>query len=178
VTPLELGRLILESDPQFRRVAPGRVEALVAAALEDGAALAHTMPCRDPRRLAETHGLAVIEATETGDFGTTIVFADYQPGRIRLYRATLDRLSALAGEDVTPIFLAHEIYHHLDQARPVPLARQHRVTILGPWTSDLASLAEIAAGAFAQTLLALPYHPKRLELMAIEAWRSAVVTGG
>ena len=70
----------------------------------------------------------------------------------------------LAGFDVSPIYVAHELYHFLDSARAVPLARRHRVKILGLWTSGLTSLPEIAAGAFAQALLGLPWHPKWLEL--------------
>ena len=171
MTPLEFGRLILEGDPQFRRVPAGMVDALVSAALVDGAALARTMPERDPRRLAERFGLAVAEESAPGDFARTIVFADYRPGRITLYRAALDHLSMLAGFEVTPIFLAHELYHHLDQARAEPLVRRHRIAILGPWTTGLACLAEIAAGAFAQELLGLAEHPKGLDLTAQEAWR-------
>jgi hypothetical protein len=159
----ELGRLILEADPQYRRIASGAADALVAASLADGRALAAAMESRDPRALAASRGIAIVEA-EADDFGTTLVLADWRPGRITLYRAALERMSRLAGFDVAPVYIAHELYHHLDAARPIPLARRHRVRILGLWTSGLVSLPEIAAGAFAQALLDLPWHPKWLEL--------------
>ena len=74
--------------------------------------------------------------------------------------------------DVTPVFVAHELYHHFDCMRDEPpLAARHRVALLrfGPvrWTSGLVSLAEIAAGAFAQHLLGLRYHPKILDLLTL-----------
>jgi hypothetical protein len=161
--PEALARLVLEADPQFRRIRPGDVDPLIAAALADGAALAAAMESRNPRALAAARGIAVVDAEEA-DFGTTLVLADWRAGRITLYGAALARLSAVAGFDVTPVYVAHELYHHLDAARPDPLARRHRVRILGPWTSGLAALGEIAAGAFAQALLELPWHPKWLEL--------------
>jgi hypothetical protein len=37
------------------------------------------------------------------------------------------------------------------------------------WRTGIAALAEIAAGAFAQSLLDLPCHPKVLDLVALEA---------
>jgi hypothetical protein len=161
--PEALGRLILEADPQYRRISPGEADRLVAAALADGRALAAEMESGDPRALAAARGLAIEEAEADG-FGTTIVLAEWRGSRITLYREPLARLSALAGFDVAPIYVAHELYHVLDAARAVPLARRHRVRIVGRWTSGLASLPEIAAGGFAQALLRLPCHPKWLEL--------------
>ena len=71
-----------------------------------------------------------------------------------------------------PIFLAHELYHHFDCLRGSErLARRHTVEIFGigdwHWTSGLTSLCEIAAGAFAQRLLGLPFHPKVLDLLLV-----------
>jgi hypothetical protein len=69
-----------------------------------------------------------------------------------------------------PAFVAHELYHHLDNLRTQPIGRQHRVTLLplGPWrlTSGVSILAEIAAGSFAQRLLALPIHAGIFDLVA------------
>jgi hypothetical protein len=97
---------------------------------------------------------------------------------VTLYRRPLARLSALAGFDVAPIYIAHELYHCLDEARPVPLVHRHRVTILGLWTNGFSSLPEIAAGAFAQELLCLPWHPKWLEMqLAVSEGRPANGSG-
>jgi hypothetical protein len=49
------------------------------------------------------------------------------------------------------------------------LIRRHRTTILKlgrwTWTAGLSTLPEIAAGAFAQQLLGLDFHPKLLDLL-------------
>jgi hypothetical protein len=37
------------------------------------------------------------------------------------------------------------------------------------WRTGIAALAEIAAGAFAQSLLDLPCHPRVLDLIALDA---------
>jgi hypothetical protein len=172
-----LGRLILEADPQFRRIPPTEIDDLIGAALADGRALADEMESRDPRALAASRDIEIVEK-ESENFATTIVLADWRPGRITLYRDPVARLSALAGFDMLPVYIAHELYHHLDIARPVPLARQHRVRVLGLWTNGLAALPEIAAGAFAQTLLELPWHPKWLELKLARSDSPPVPAGG
>ena len=71
-------------------------------------------------------------------------------------------------EDCSPVFLAHELYHHLARSAPrPPFSRAYRVTLLQlgrwRWTSRIASLEEIAAGAFAQSLLGMKFHPRLIE---------------
>ena len=180
-----LGLLQLQGDPQYRRLPAGRCAALVDTALEDGGALAVRARAqwgRDPSAIAAGCGVPVIRSESEAGFGSVIVFADYavRQRRITLYLPAILRLDRLiaqrgiplcAGVNATlPIFLAHELYHHFDCTRGcAPLSRQHRVRIfaVGPWswTSGLSSLAEIAAGAFAQRLLGLPFHPKVLDLL-------------
>jgi hypothetical protein len=183
--PQSLGLLQLRADPQYRRVPVGRRAALVETALEDGGALADrtcTQWGHDPWAIAASCGVPVIRSEDEAGFGSVVVFADYavRPRRITLYQPAilrLDRLIAQRGNpaysdiDATlPIFLAHELYHHFDCTRGcATLSRQHRVRIFAlgrwSWTSGLSSLAEIAAGAFAQRLLGLPFHPKALDLL-------------
>jgi hypothetical protein len=109
-----------------------------------------------------------------------VVFAEYaeRPPTITLYRRAIDwanrQLTAsrecdmLNLEDCTPVFLAHELYHHLARRAPrEPFSRAYRVTLLQfgrwRWTSRIASLEEIAAGAFAQSLLGMKVHPRLIE---------------
>jgi hypothetical protein len=66
------------------------------------------------------------------------------------------------------VFIAHELYHHIEAIRPdVPIARRYQPSLfrIGKWhwRTGIAALAEIAAGAFAQSLLDLPCHPKALD---------------
>jgi len=55
----------------------------------------------------------------------------------------------------------------------VPIARRYQPSLLRignwHWRTGIAALAEIAAGAFAQSLLDLPCHPKALDRVAVDA---------
>jgi hypothetical protein len=44
------------------------------------------------------------------------------------------------------------------------------------WRTGIAALAEIAAGAFAQSLLDLPCHPKILDFVAVDALSDCNIT--
>jgi len=72
------------------------------------------------------------------------------------------------------VFIAHELYHHAEAVRTkTPIAQRYRPTLFRignwHWRTGIAALAEIAAGAFAQSLLDLPCHPRVLDLVAVEA---------
>ncbi len=186
--PLALGLLMLRADPQYPRIAADRGEQLVQAALDDGRQLA--LRARDawgsePEAIAWHCGISVTFSDAEAGVGSVAVFADYvaPPPRITLYRPAILRLeqavrSRTAGEtgmpsgfaDLGRLFLAHELYHHFDCERGTnSMVRRHRVRIFGVgrwhWTCGLSSLAEIAAGAFAQQLLHLEFHPALLDLL-------------
>ena len=183
--PHALGLLQLREDPQYARIPAERHIALVEAALEDGRSLAdriHDRWGRNPGSIAARCKVPVIHSEDDAGYGSTIVYADYatRARSITLYIPAilrLDRLIALRSAQVPlgigrtmPMFLAHELYHHFDALRgSARLSRQHAVRIfsVGPWhwTSGLSSLSEIAAGAFAQQLLGLSFHPKFLDLL-------------
>lgn len=120
---------------------------------------------------------------ETGNrFGSVFQFAEYRsrPPGITIYRAAMDLLRAaihqdalapvLGLDDPEPVYLAHELYHHLDTAEPVSIARAVLVTTvaLGPvrLRSGLVSLPEIAAAAFAADITGLRCHPRLLDGLA------------
>jgi hypothetical protein len=184
-TPRALAFLQLQADPLFHRVKAARRHALIDAALEDGRALgvAHRREFgADPRALAARARVTVWESAREAGFGATVVCAEYRERtqHVVLYTPVLGRLQAactalgspFCSLDVHAAFLAHELYHHLDCGRgPEALASRHRIDLLRlgrwRWTSGVASLAEIAAGAFAQSLLGLPFHAKLLELLVL-----------
>ena len=170
----------LSQDPQFARIPPESHQALVEAALEDGRFLASEVAAsqgRDPAFIAASCGIPVIDSEDEAGYGSVLVFAEYatRPPSITLYGHAIRRLDAAMSRarlpgtlrETRPVFLAHELYHHFDCTRAVPLARRHAVRLFGigrwAWTSGLTSLPEIAAGAFAQTLLDLPFHPALLD---------------
>ncbi len=184
-----LGLLQLREDPQYRRIPFERRIALVEAALEDGRWLAaRTLDLwgSDPMRIAAGCNMPVIHSEDDAGFGNTIVHAEYRtrPPSITLYLPAIRYLDRLVSEQgaracfgidrTAPIFLAHELYHHFDCMRGnAPLSRRYPVEIFhfGPlkWTSGVASLSEIAAGAFAQRLLGLTFHPKLLDLLILRS---------
>jgi hypothetical protein len=187
-----LGLMQLRDDPQYRRIPAERRMSLVAAALEDGRALADRTRQSwgtDPAAIAASCNVPVVRSTGNAGFGSVVVFADYTtpPPSITLYLSAIARLDREISErnvevcrgigSTMPIFLAHELYHHFDCLRGnARLSRRHAVKIFGVgrwhWSSGLSSLPEIAAGAFAQRLLGLPFHPKLLDLLIVQESKS------
>ena len=189
-SPETLGLVMLQADPHARRLDRAEQFAAVREALADGAAAAKSLterfPDLAPPEIAHQLGVP-IEATDDDPMvGSLWRFAEYRrrPARILLYNrglALLDRVVAgslavqLLGQ-ATPqdVFIAHELFHHLEATRSeMPIARRHQPTLFRiggwHWRTGLAALSEIAAGAFAQTLLDLPFHPRVLDLVALDA---------
>lgn len=186
-TAQRLAAFILEEDPQAARLSARRACELADAALTDGVELAAWVVRQwghGPDRIAAAAGVEVIDVDGSNDYGSTRVYAEYLPRgrRVYLYRPALaaidrhlrsDALAALLGiRAARDVFLAHELYHHFDLTREEgPLASRHRIVLLAlgrwRWTSGLSSLPEIAAGAFAQTLLGLRCHAKLLDLLML-----------
>jgi hypothetical protein len=186
-SPETLGLIMLGADPHAGRLERPAQLAAVADALADGTATARALqerfPGRTPCELAHELGLPVETTDDDPMVGTLWRFAEYRPRppRIVLYNrglAPLERTltGSLAAEllgQATPrqVFVAHELYHHAETIRSdVPIVRRHRPTLFRignwHWRTGIAALAEIAAGAFAQSLLDLPCHPKILDYVA------------
>jgi hypothetical protein len=181
MTMRSLSDSLLAEDAMFQRVPPDARSALVQAAVSEGQARSESVSRdwgADPWTIAQRLRITVVESDADANFGSTVVFAE-----ITLYRNAIERTSRYLAaarepsipdlEDSTPVFLAHELYHHLARMAPrPPFSRAYRVTLLrlGPWrwTSRVASLEEIAAGAFAQTLLGLKFHPRLIELSGVQ----------
>ncbi len=196
--PLGLGLMLLREDPQFRRIPESCRAPLVEAALDDGRSVAARIARlwgNDPAEIAARRGIPVVNSHADGGYGSVVVYATYtsQPSCITLYRPAISRLSAFArgrgSEQLTELsmnaasmnepvigsmFIAHELYHHFDCLRgKARLSQRHTVRIFSvgrwQWNSGLSSLCEIAAGAFAQRLMGLPFHPALLDLLFIES---------
>jgi hypothetical protein len=183
----DLAFSMLCADRLASRLPPDDLHHLADIALADGRAQADCAALqwgRDPCEIAAHLAIPVIDCWSNGGYGTTVVFAEYvdRPLHIVLYRhaiADLDRRmadstlrDALPDTRCGPIFLAHELYHHLDRnALNRSLMQRHRIVLFQVgtwrWTGALATLEEIAAGSFAQTLLQLPFHPRLIELVCL-----------
>jgi hypothetical protein len=186
-TPEMLGMAMLRGDLHAARLDDRAQRAAVTDALADGAATAADLRTRfpglSPRRIAGELGIPVATTDDDPLVGTIWRFAEYRPRppKILLYERGLAPLehalarapaARLLGEaTVGDVFIAHELYHHLEATRAeTPIARRHQATLfqIGKWRwrTGIAALAEIAAGAFAQRLLSLPCHPKVLDFVA------------
>lgn len=188
--PERLGYLILRFDPQFHRLSAEEARDVVRMALEMGAQQAEAVAAehgtRDPFALCERLGIRVETSDDHCRYGSILQYAEYRsrPPQVRLYRKAMEGANRLLsvpqiGEvldvsDVSQPFLAHELFHHLDNLpHHLPARKLRQVTTLklGSWTlrSGLVSAPEVAAGSFAQTLLRLPFHLKLVDLLAIYA---------
>ena len=186
-SPETLALAMLQADPHAWRLDRATQLAAVADALADGIAEAANLRMRfadlSPEQIARALGVPVETSNADPMVGTLWRFAEYQPRppRIVLYRRGLHplernaRAAPLLGR-ATPrdVFIAHELYHHIEAVRPeTPIARRYRPSLFRignwHWRTGIAALSEIAAGAFAQSLLDLPCHPRALDFVAMDA---------
>jgi hypothetical protein len=189
-SPETLGLVMLEADPHAWRLDRAAQLAAVSDALADGATTAKNLrdrfPDFAPEEIARELQLPIETTNEDPMVGSIWRFAEYRPRppRIVLYSrglAPLERTltGALATRLLGPatprdVFIAHELYHHAEAVRSdTPIARRYQPTLFRignwHWRAGIAVLAEIAAGAFAQSLLDLPCHPKVLDAVAVDA---------
>jgi hypothetical protein len=178
---------LLRGDPLYRYIVPGTAQSMVAAALAEGrsrAAWMKTIYGNDLLKIAERLNVPIRSTDIDSGWGSTVVFAQYEtrPVSITLYRPAIERVERVLREvgmdiwlrttDLCAIFIAHELYHHLESSSlATPLSKRYRVDLvrIGPWCwrGGLVSLDEIGAGAFAQALLGLPRHPRLLDMLCI-----------
>lgn len=186
-SPEMLGMLMLRSDLHAARLDDCAQHDAVIDALGDGTATAADVrkrfPGLSPREIVAELGIKLATTSDDPLVGTIWRFAEYRPRppQILLYerglapverglaRAPAARL--LGDATLDDVFIAHELYHHMEATRAeTPIARRHQATLfrIGKWRwrTGIATLAEIAAGAFAQGLLGLPCHPKVLDFVA------------
>ena len=187
-SPDALARLMLMQDPVAASLTLEQQHRMACAALEEGDKVGVTLCSRHhgmaPEAIAGALGVMIIETQEPSCAGPFLRYADYRPhpAEIRLFRKTLGWLdllleqpgvgNVLGIERVTSVFVAHELFHHSEATSNTPsLARRHAVTRLrvATWRlrAPVLTLSEIAAGACAQAMLSLPYHPAILDLVAL-----------
>jgi hypothetical protein len=195
-SPETFGFAMLEADPHAQRLDRATQLSAVSAALAEGAATAKTLQTRfpglAPQEMARELGVPVEAVDDDPLVASLWRFAEYRerPARILLYRRGLAPLQHALSDSLalrligraTPadVFVAHELFHHAEAIRPdTPIARRYQPTLFRiggwHWRTGIAALSEIAAGAFAQTMLDLPCHPRLLDLIARDAIASEAV---
>jgi hypothetical protein len=189
-SPETLGLAMLRADPHGWRLDHAAQFAAVSDALADGAATARDLrkrfPVLTPQEVAREFQIPIETTDDDPMIGSIWRFAEYRPRppRIILYDRGIAPLERKLGNvlakrllgQATPrdVFVAHELYHHAEAIRSeVPIARRYQPTLFRignwRWRTGVAALAEIAAGAFAQSLLDLPRHPRVLDFVAVDA---------
>jgi hypothetical protein len=189
-TPEALALDLLKTDPHGWRLDDATQLKAVSDALADGIraarALRERFPVLSPPAIADALELPVETVDDDPMVGTLWRFAEYRgrPARILLYarglapfdRVVTGELSVRLLGRATPrdVFIAHELFHHLEAIREdTPIAQRYRPSLfrLGGWhwRTGIAALSEVAAGGFAQELLGLPCHPRVIDLVAREA---------
>ena len=198
-SPETLGLAMLKADPHGWRLDRAAQLAAVSDALADGAATARDLrkrfPVLTPQDVARELRVPIETTDDDPMVGSIWRFAEYRPRppRIMLYNRGIAPLERTLGSALverllgraTPrdVFVAHELYHHAEAIRSeVPIAGRYQPTLFRignwRWRTGIAALAEIAAGAFAQSFLDLPYYPSVLNLVALETIApSAAVLG-
>ncbi len=184
-TPARFGRFTLDEDPLVRRL-KGREQEALAVALQAGETAAREVAVsygRDPERALEALGVKLVREESDGQFGHVIPLSVYQskPPTITLQMSTIELVRQLILEnrladnlglsDISPIQIAHELYHHLEAQKLTEGTSGFRRDIirLGPirWGTGFPSLSEVAADRFAVALLETKAHPKIIQAMLI-----------
>src|SRR5882724_6605939 len=146
-SPETLGLVMLRADPHAWRLDRSTQLAAVSDALADGTSSAKSLRARLPDLAPEQIACKLCLPIETTDsdpmVGSIWRFAEYRPRppHIMLYSRGLRplertvtgaRAAQLLGR-ATPrdVFIAHELYHHIEAIRPdVPIARRYQRSLL------------------------------------------------
>ena len=131
-TERRLAFLTLSADPFFHRLAPDTAREAADRALTAGQSAAEMVAARwgrAPEEIAAALRLPITKSSAPARTGRSVLFSEYgnRPPTVilhmhsiteanRLIRAhAFDDLLGLA--DVGPVYLAHELYHHLESHR-------------------------------------------------------------
>jgi hypothetical protein len=178
---------MLPADPVYRRIPADRRRPAVEQAAEFGRRAARDLRARlgavDPAALGERLGVRVVWSDDPYVFGKIVQTSTYAQRlrTITIYTGSVEEMNrflAVEGlgpilgiSDVGPVYLAHELFHHLEEGLLGRAANLVQVTILklGPLVrrSGIGQLSEIAADAFAQALLGLSFAPRLLDYLTV-----------
>ena len=172
----EIGYTEMKYDVEYRYIPEEDKERLIESAWQKGINTAQR--CRDryadaisPEELAQELGVSVVTRTS----GPDRIFSEYYSKKreIRLLRKSIEELfipqnvealTTTEFDHVKHIFIAHELFHHLECHDPeVGLTyREYLVTVLslGPFQRrvGLKCLSEIAAHSFTQAYLGIGHR--------------------
>ncbi|HXZ37561.1 MAG TPA: hypothetical protein VEL68_16180 [Thermodesulfobacteriota bacterium] len=178
--------LMLRDDPFFRRLPSAKEGEAIEWAFAAGQAAAQKITTeygRSTERIASSLQVRVTRAETAMVAGKAVLFSEYRdrPPTITIYSRSVEETNrlirenglakALGLEDVTPVHVAHELYHHLEAKKLTEGTCGYRVPTLtlGPirLRTGLPSLGEIAADRFARVVLNLKVPPRAIQFITI-----------
>ena len=185
-TAEDLWRLMLQEDPVYRKIPEDlREEAVSQAAAvgrEAARGLRARVDTRDPETIAGKLKVSIVWTQEPHVFGKVVRTSTYthRTRTITLYQGAVEEMNRmLAGgvgtvlgvANVGPVYLAHELFHHLEEDGLGRAADRLQVTTfqLGRFAvrSGIGQMSEIGADAFSQDLLGLHVAPRLLDYVTI-----------
>ena len=150
-------------------------------ALAAGHAAAHTFRGQDPFAIAAAEQVTIRVTQGDSCVAGMLTRSEYDAGEraITLYQVSLDEALGLlartpgppwTGERVAALYVAHELFHHLEATRFPPLDEQLPPVLVEVRLGGLLRTRrgarrcrEIGAHAFGKTLLGLPFFPSVLD---------------
>jgi hypothetical protein len=178
--------LMLKDDPFFGRLPSGSDQEAIQFAFAAGEAAAQkviTQHGRSPEGIACSLQVRVTRTDAAISAGKAVLFSEYsdRPPAVTIYTRSVEEANrlirdnglaeALGLDDVTPVHLAHELYHHLEAKKLTDGTSGYRIPTLswGPirLRTGLPSLGEIAADRFALVVLGLQVPPRAIQFITI-----------
>jgi len=185
-TERRCAHLMLREDPFFRRLPPGNEPEAIEWAFAAGQAAAEKVisQCgRSLERIASSLQVRVTHRDAAMAAGRAVLFSEYgdRPPTVTIYTRSVEEVNRLIQDniladslglnDVTPVNLAHELYHHLEAKKLIEGTSGFQIPnlTLGPirLRTGLPSLSEIAADRFALVVLGLKVPPRAIQFITI-----------
>jgi len=185
-TERRFAHLMLKDDPFFGRLPRRSYQEAIDFAFAAGQTAAdRVMPQygHKPEAIAAALQVHVTRSDQWTQTGNTILFSEYSdhPPSIKIYTSSVNEANrliqdnglseSLGIDDLTPMHLAHELYHHLEATKLTGGTAGFRIQTfrLGPFglSTGLPSLCEIAADRFALAVLGLKVPPKAMEFITV-----------
>jgi hypothetical protein len=170
---LALAYLSLSRDKMFFRMSEKKRLKLIQSVLSFGDSVARGVEnefgTSDPREITQVLGLQVI-GEDRGIQGSMFRRSEYRPRskEIVIFRDSLKQLMReVATEDLSDrlmkLLIAHELFHHFEHTRFGPISSRFKVKLVGvgplSFNIKLSPVGEVAAHAFAETLLDIKQSP-------------------
>ena len=184
-----LAHLELQQDVVYPHLSPGNRTHYIDRSLAIGREQAgeYRTPDSDLRKWALALG-AKVEISDSPNFcagiamrseydAATRTITVYEPSIVE-FGAALDALKCVPWprERIVAVHIAHELFHHLEATRIVPVHLQLPAVVtgrIGPFPREMRArrCREIAAHAFARELLHLPFAPNAVDWLLLLARR-------